>query len=59
LQASSLGLPVYERMGFAEVSRYRLFAKAMTGLAAAAPGGHWRLGDGGAVLAFAGALWSD
>lgn len=28
LQASSLGLPVYERMGFAEVARYRLFAKA-------------------------------
>ncbi|MDT0479419.1 GNAT family N-acetyltransferase [Streptomyces doebereineriae] len=26
LQASSLGLRVYERMGFAEVSRYRLFA---------------------------------
>jgi GNAT superfamily N-acetyltransferase len=27
LQASGLGLPIYRRMGFEEVSRYRLFAK--------------------------------
>lgn len=27
----------------------------MTGLAAATPGGHWGLGDGGSVLAFTGA----
>ncbi|MFI5680076.1 GNAT family N-acetyltransferase [Streptomyces cellulosae] len=31
------------------------WAEAMTSLAAAAPGGHWRLGEGGAVLAVTGA----
>ncbi|KPI14368.1 GCN5-related N-acetyltransferase [Actinobacteria bacterium OK006] len=28
LQASSMGVPVYERMGFEEVARYRLFMKS-------------------------------
>jgi GNAT superfamily N-acetyltransferase len=31
------------------------WARTMTALAAATPGGHWRLGDGGSVLAFTGA----